>query len=133
MFTKDGTFAVPSAEAFAQADEDTAILAYTHGTMDDGRPYYAYVAVKPSLYQEFYRKSAAREPIVIGQYGTVVEGGFEASPPPDVQQRMRELGFDEKLEEKLTQAAKKQLKAIHERQEVERIQGIVEMLRAKQS
>ena len=130
-FDQQGNIREYSAAEYQLADEEIAILAYTHGTMHDGRPYYAYVAVKPSLYKAFYAKTAARESMLIGDYGTVVAGGFEESAPPHVVEQMRALGFNDDYEANLMAEAQKQLKAHLDRQEVERIAGIVDMLKTR--
>ena len=89
-FEVSGKIKAPTAEQLAALDAESSVLAYTSGTMPDGRHFYAYVAVTPSRYAEFHRKTAAREQMIIGEYGEVIEGGFEASAPADIRQRMRE-------------------------------------------
>ena len=133
-FEPTGKVKHPSVEDLAQADKDLAILGYVHGTMDDGRPYYAYVAILPSKYREFHALSAAKKAMVIGNYGTVIAAGFEFEPPADVVQEMQDVyGFDEQFETKLKQEAIKDQKAFFEKQETGRIDDIVAMLKKKNS
>ena len=132
-FEASGAVRLPSQEQLLDLDNDTAVLAFTNGQMEDGTPYYAYVAVKPSRYQEFYNISKAREPMVIGEFGTIVACGAELMPPADVQQQMRdEYGFDDEYENKLRTECEKQRTKHMEKQEINRINDIVSMLK-KQS
>jgi hypothetical protein len=131
-FEASGKVKRPSGEELAQADEEMAVLSYVHGTMEDGRPYYAYVAIKPSRYREFHALTAARKAMVIGDYGTVIAAGFESEPPPEVVKEMREAyGFDDQYEGKLKQEALKQQQAFFEEQEKTRIDDIVRKLKRK--
>ena len=131
-FEGAGKVKLSSGEELAKADQETAILAYTSGTTDDDRPYYAYVAVKPSKYQEFYALTSAKQALVIAEYGTIICGGFEEKPPLEVMNEMREIyGFDDGYEERLAQEAKRQLVAFLEKEEKARIDGIVRMLKHK--
>ncbi len=132
-FEASGKVKHSSVEELAQADQETAILSYVHGTMEDGRPYYAYVAVKPSKYRDFHAMTAAMRPMVIGDYGTVVAAGFESEPPADVVKEMREVyGFDDQYEERLKSDALKQQEFFFAKLETKRIDDIVAMLQKKQ-
>jgi len=131
-FTSTGQVKEPTAEELAKADEDTAILGYVHGTMGDGRPYYAYVAIRPSRYREFHALTASQRALVIGDYGTVLAAGFEPQAPPEVEREMREVyGFDDQYEAKLKQQAIKQQETFFASQEKKRIDDIVAMLKTK--
>ena len=129
-FEASGKVKSPSADELAEADKGSAILGYVDGTMEDGRPYYAFVAIIPSKYQEFHALTAAKKPMVIGKYGTVFAAGFESQPPPEVVKEMREVyGFDNQLGAKLEAEALKQKKAFFDKQETTRIDDIVAMLK----
>jgi hypothetical protein len=131
-FESSGKVKHPSAENLAEADKDLYILGYVHGTMEDGRSYYAYVAIIPSKYREFHAMTAAKKAMVIGQYGTVIAAGFESEPPADVVKEMHDVyGFDEQFESKLKQEAIKQQEAFFKQQEATRIDDIVAMLKKK--
>jgi hypothetical protein len=133
VFDTSGRVQQPSPEALAQADEDLAILGFVHGAMEDGRPYYAYVAIKPSQFREFHALTTAKKAMVIGEYGTVIAAGFEFEPPPEVVQEMRDVyGFDDQYEAKLKREAIRQQAAFFANQEKARIDDIVAMLK-KQS
>ena len=132
-FEPSGKLKLPSQEELLKADNDAAILTYSHGTMD-GNPYWAYVAVKPSKYREFSRRSAARESLVFKDYGTVLAGGFAASPPAEVVREMQEkYGADPAYEDKLVAEANKQQDAFVAKREEKRIMDIVTMLKKTQA
>ena len=131
-FDSSGKVKLSSPEALAEADNDMAILGYVHGTMEDGRPYYAYVAIIPSRYREFYALTAIKKAMVIGQYGTVIAAGFESQPPAEVVKEMREVyGFDDQYEAKLKQEEIKQQEAFYVNQDKVRIDDIVAMMKKK--
>ncbi len=131
-FDGSGKVKAPPAEQLKAADADTAIIAYTSGTTGDGRPYYAYLAVRPSKYREFYELSSARKEITLGDYGKIVLAGFEPAPPPDVVQHMRDkYGFDEHYERKLKEEVSRQRGQFSARQEEKRLMDIVAMMKAK--
>jgi len=131
-FEASGRLKPPSAGELAEADEKDSILAYTRGTMEDGTPYYAYVAVKPSKYQEFHARTVERRTMVLGDYGKVIAAGFEPEAPPEVVADMRQrYGIDDQYEEKLVQRVLKQQSVFVEKQETSRLQDIVSMLKSK--
>ena len=128
-----GRLKLPSQEELLKADEDAAILAYSCGTMSDGRPYWAYVAVKPSLYRQFYKLSAARQTMVLSNYGEVLAIGHATEPPPEVVRAMREkYGADPAYEDKLIAEANRQQDVSVKNQEEKRIMDIVTMLKKTQ-
>jgi hypothetical protein len=131
-FEASGRVKCHSAEELAEADKEMAILGYVHGTMEDGRPYYAYVAIKPSKYKEFHALTTARKAMVIGHYGTVVAAGLQSEPPPAIAKKMRDVyGFDEQYEAKLKQEALREKEKFFENQEKVRLDDIVAMLKNK--
>jgi hypothetical protein len=96
-----------------QHDPDSLarILLLTFGTMDHGGPYWTYVAVKPSRYQEFLRAVTSKQYDMQNfdkdAYGEVVVSGEGRKPPTDVTRKVakmfdvpiRELFKDDKPEE----------------------------------
>lgn len=132
QFESSGKLKLPSAEAIASADRDTAIVCYTNGTLNDGRFYYAYVAVKPGKYLEFHELTSARKSIVLGEFGEILAAGFEPSPPDGVVKRMREeYGYDEQFAQRLKDEVVKQRGSFSKAQEEKRLMDIVAMLRAQ--
>ena len=97
VFESSGKMQLPSQDALEAADADSAILAFSSGTVEGGEPYWAYVAVVPSKYSEFYARSAAREAFQLEEYGTVIEMGFDAAPPPEPTQVQLQVSAAGKL------------------------------------
>jgi hypothetical protein len=131
-FDTDGSVKQSSAEELAEADRHSAILAYIHGVMNDGRPYYAYVAVLPSKYREFYELNASRTPFVIEDYGVVITSGYEAYPPAEVVQDMKlRYGFDDQFQSKLVEQVREQQKLFIKTQDDKRIHDALAFLKAR--
>jgi hypothetical protein len=109
-FDTSGKIVLPATEELEEEDGQTAILTYVSGSLDDGTSYYAYIAVKPSKYMEFYSLTAERIPIEnLLDYGVIVSEGFQEEPSPAVLREMRErYGFDDQWEEKLKLRLKQQ-------------------------
>lgn len=134
LFNRSGELMPPTAEELVDADKDTAILCYTNGQLEDGRNYYAYIAVKPSKYQQFKKLTDARMGLTLGEYGEIIAGDFEASPPPAVVAEMREkYGFDENFAEKVIQKFRREQTVFMEQKEKKRLDDIVAMLKKKQA
>jgi len=133
-FDDAGNVAPPDAEELAKADADSAILVYMTGTVEDGRPYYAYLAVKPSRYCEFMDLNEAKAQITPEEYGTILASGFESSAPPETIVMMRNTyGFDEQYLEKLRQGIVKDYVVFMKNKEDQWIGDIVAMLKKKQT
>jgi|GEM_PF-2462035 len=131
-FDNTGKLKSPSQEQLQEADGGAMIVAYTTGTMQDGRDYYAYVGVKPSKYREFSELSEKRAPLRLNDYGRVLMAGFEQSAPAEVVKAMREqYGFDEHYEQALRVELERQRDKAGEKQEEKRLMDIVAMMKAK--
>lgn len=125
-FDSSGKVKASTEEELAIADETSVILGYINGTLADGRPYYAYVAITPSKYREFYELTAARTPLTIEDYGFIIMFGYDYAPPPEVVEKMRnDYGFDENYGQKLKQDAEAQQKVFLDKQEASRLKDIV--------
>jgi hypothetical protein len=120
-FEPSGRAKQPTIEELATADEQVRIITYTPGTMADGNPCYAYVAVKPSKFQQFRALTAAKTPFILNDYGTVVAAGFGTLPAPEVIEDMRKrFGMDEHFENNILATAKAQQLAFLKKQEENR-------------
>jgi hypothetical protein len=129
-FESSGKLKQPTSEELASADKDTAIVAISTGKQANGEPYYAYIAVKPSKYAEFYRRSKQRESINLDDYGTIIAAGPEIVPPTEVAKRMSdEYGFDPDFEKKIEAELIKEREKFGTKKENERINDIVAMLK----
>lgn len=60
------------------------------GMDEQGRECWAYVAIQPSKYEEYKRRCAANEMIDIKDFGEVIESGFDALPPKEMQKGLKE-------------------------------------------
>jgi hypothetical protein len=122
----------PTAEELKAADENSGVLCLSKGVLDSGKPYFAYIAVKPSLFEEFYKRSSARETFVLDDYGIIIYMDELAEPPIEVQENMREFyGFDEDMPKKLLEELKKERAEYAGKQEEKRVMDIVAMLKAQ--
>ena len=108
-FDKSGKLRQPTAEEWKKADEEDAILSLSRGTAADGRPYYAFIAVTPSKYAEYYRLSMEHKPFILDDYGTVIISEYLAEPPEDVLDWMAEdYDYDPDFQEKVTEQFQKE-------------------------
>jgi hypothetical protein len=131
-FDSSGKRKEPTAEEWREADEKDAILSLSCGIAADGRPYYAYIAVIPSKYAEFYRLSAQHQQFTLEDYGIIVASDYQATPPQDVADWMRdEYGFDENFQNQLKEQFQKEGIKFLDKQEDTRIMDIVSMLKQK--
>ena len=132
QFEPSGKIKLPPDEELAKLDGDNAVLAYTSGVMQDGRPYYAYVAVRPSLYKKFRQITAARQSVILGEYGELLEAGIATTPPLEVVQKMKnQYGCDPDYEQNIVQEALKQQAIFIQKKEDDRIGDIVNMLKKR--
>jgi hypothetical protein len=78
-------------------DSVARILLLTFGTMDHGGPYWTYVAVKPSRYQEFMRAVSSKQYDMQNfdkdGYGEVVVSGEGRKPTTDITRQVAKM-FD---------------------------------------
>jgi len=131
-FDASGKLKDSTAEELANADLTSAIISLSTGIQSDGTPYYVYLAVPPSKYAEFYRMSKERQTFNLENYGVILAGGPEASPPELVMEYMKEeYGFDENFEKALEEEFKKESATYAVQQEDARIMDIVAMLKAQ--
>ncbi len=133
-FDGSGKLSNPTSEELEKADRTSSIIAFTNGVAADGRPYYAYLAVKPSKYREFYELTANRQVLQLNDFGEIIKGGFEVSPPADIISFMRdEYGFDENYEKALQDEVTRQRGKFTAKQEEKRLMDIVAMMKAKKT
>lgn len=82
--------------------DDERIYELFMGVDGDGRNFFMYLAVKPSLYTDYKQKTEAGEAIEFLNYGEILEWGYAVVPPKEVQQKMAEkYGLQHDLEERL--------------------------------
>lgn len=131
-FDASGKIGQPTAEEWASADQESAIISLSTGLQADGTPYYAYIAVKPSTYAEFYRLSKQNHPLDLEKYGTIIAAGPESEPPENVTSRMIvDYGFDKNFENNLNAEFQKERSQFAVVNEDKRLMDIVAMMKAK--
>lgn len=59
------------------------------GETINGRPYYAFLKVKPSRFSAFEQAQAAGDAFSLQEYGDILQFDYSISPPEDVINAMR--------------------------------------------
>lgn len=76
--------------------------------ISDGRPHWAYMAIKPSMARAFREASQAGN-LDLDDFGTVLESGEGEAPPSEVKERMYErFGMRDDYEDTLIAAIEAQ-------------------------
>ena len=131
-FEPSGNIAVPNSGDLEKLDDHNAIVVFTQGAMQDGRSYYAYTAVKPSLYKKFCQMTRSGQAVVLGEYGEVIAAGFSFNPPPEVVDKMqRKYGCNPQFQDNLINEALRQQKVFLGKQQERRIETVVGMLKRR--
>ncbi|MDP9126862.1 MAG: hypothetical protein M3N08_01190 [Pseudomonadota bacterium] len=98
-------------EQLKMADERVGIIQLITGLTADGHDFYAYVSLRPSLYDEYCRKVEAKEKVDVEKFGRVLKKGFGKEPPEDVKRYMHEtFGIDPDFLEHFAEEVEKKLK-----------------------
>lgn len=85
-------------------DDNVSILQFVTAS-HDGKDFWAYLAMKPSRYEEYCARVLANEMVNLHDYGEVLEEGWGSEAPPEIQEKMaREYGAEPDFEEKLLKA-----------------------------
>lgn len=86
-------------------DDSVGIIQLICGEVNH-RPFWAYVSMFPSTYMEYIQKVEAHEKVNVEEYGVVIDTGWEAYPPQEVQDRMKkDFGADNNLQAELNKIA----------------------------
>jgi hypothetical protein len=133
-FHKSGALKDMTTEELKEADADTSLITFNRGIVaTDGRPYWLYIAVKPSKSREFMEATRAGKTIKFRDFGEILEYGFEKEVPASMKQKMKEkYGCDDNYMEKLNKDVFEAQVLFFRQQEAARIADIVEMLKKKQ-
>lgn len=130
QFEINGTLKAMTAEELAAADADSTVIERDHGVLEDGTPYWAYIAVKPSKYKDFKRLTSQHAPINLSDYGNILKYGFDKQVPDYVKEEMkREHGCDEDFRTTLANDVNNAQGTFLKKQEEMRITDIVAMLK----
>jgi eukaryotic-like serine/threonine-protein kinase len=131
-FYKSGKFKHITEEELQKADADSSVIVYDDGTLDDGKPYWLYIAVTPSKYAEFMELTSNGKKIVYSDFGKILEYGWEKKVPASMKQKMKEkYDCDDDFMKKFTKDFKEAQVLFLQHQEAARIADIVEMLKKK--
>lgn len=131
-FDKYGDISSLTETQLKEADKDSSIFVKNTGRLKDGTPYWAYVAVRPSKYAIFMQAVATKTPLMLEEYGEIVECGFDEEVPHEVQEDMKALyGYDEHFMDDLARDIRKERAIFLKNQEDKRIEAIVAMLKKK--
>ena len=131
-FQDNSALKVPTAQELQQADNGARIICLLAGKTDNDEDGWAFVAIKPSLYEMFHTKCKLGEALIPEAFGEVIAHGMGLPPPEEVVKRMqRRYGFDPHFSERLVEEAKKQQKAFFMQQEALRVNAIVATLKGK--
>lgn len=130
-FHKNGTLEPPPQAALEAADDDTLIITYTTGKLADGRPYYAFISVKPSRYKAFNDAMKSKKPVCLKDYGDILACDFTEQPSAEVISHMHKAyGYNDNFMPKLQDELTKQRLAYNAMQEEIRLGDIVKKLKS---
>ena len=98
------TMTPPPLSAQAMADLLCTLLVCCRGKRANGRPYCAYLCIKPSMAASF-KEAREKGSFSLEDYGTILEWGEGEDVPADVQARMaQEYGATEDQERQIARA-----------------------------
>ena len=102
-------------------ETDIRIIQYVDGTKADGELFWAYVAMKPERYEEYYSQVMANEVLDLDDFGEILHQGGGAEPPEEIKQAMiKQYGMDAETEAFMTELGKAYLE---EKEEIEKQQS----------
>ncbi len=131
-FDNFGKLVMPTAAQLEQADEDVSIIVLDQGLLEDDRPYWAYIAVKPSMYAEFIYNTSQQIEVDLEDYGEIIKMGYEEEVPAWAMEEMRsQYNFDDQYVEKLGQKILVVQTSFLQQRELKRIYAIVAMLKKR--
>jgi len=78
-----------SQQEWQDVDVKSSIIQLCCGHTGDHRPFWAYMAIKPSLYQEYIEKSDAGDVVNLEYYGSSLQKGWGSLPPAEIQEQMK--------------------------------------------
>ena len=89
-------------DVLVKADAEAGIVHLMTGQTGSGENFWAYIAVKPSRYEDFILSSRAQEEMNLHEFGDILESGFGTEPPADVRRTIEsrddiEVNFIQKV------------------------------------
>ncbi len=80
--------AILSRERMEKADADFGIVHLVSGRTAKGEDFYAYISVRPSVYDYFLAIMASGEAMDLGDFGEIIGKGFGKEPTSEAIQKM---------------------------------------------
>lgn len=76
-----------------KADDQTRIIVLVYGMLENGNPFWVYVAVKPSKYQAFLaaQKEGTLNLYKFEPFGEIIVSGAAKAPPDEVTLKVAEM------------------------------------------
>ena len=132
-FDESGKLKELTAAELQKSEADSNIIVLDRGKLEDGRPFWVYIRVKPSKYKDFAKASREGRPKRLTDYGTILKYGFDKEVPASVKLAMKQkYGCDDNHMSTLMNELKVTQDLYISQKEAQRIAEIVEMLKKKQ-
>jgi hypothetical protein len=77
----------------SKADDLTRIIVLVYGMLENGQPFWVYVAIKPSKYQPFLaaQKEGALDLYKFDAFGEIIVSGQGKAPPDEITLKVAEM------------------------------------------
>lgn len=133
-----GILEEPDAEELKRAEEaGSAVIILSQGDTSDGRPYWLYIAVKPSKHKEFRQLTAEHQPIIFAKYGEILRYGYDKEVPKNIKKEMEDrYGCSDSYMDSIAREVKEEQEAFlrdKEEKDKSHIGDIIALLRAESS
>ena len=130
QFNSFGYVKTGTQEELAALETDSdAVIVLDRGVTDGNRSYWAYIAIRPSLYSRYVRAVKAGETILFSDFGKILAYGFDKDVPSAIKEKKKQTyGCDDSFEENLANAISQARDAFLE-QKKNRINNILGQLR----
>lgn len=130
-FASSGKLRAPSEAELAAAEAaGGAVVVLSSGTLADGSPYWAYLAVKPTRYKDYLDITSTRQPLVLEEYGRILACGLDSEVPPEVQADMKQrYGCHDQYVATLARQVQEAQTVFLQQKEEQRLGDIVAMLK----
>lgn len=129
---ESGKLVVPTVGELLKLDGDSSVIMLIGGKTVEQKPYWMYIAVRPSKYKEFKEAIKDGKNLRFTDYGVVVKYGYDEKVPAAVKEEMRlKYGSEENYMDKVVNQIRDTKNVFLRHQEARRIFDVVEMLQKK--
>lgn len=89
----ESTVTQNTAPGATNPDDVARVIVLIYGLLEESRPFWCYVAVKPSKYQAFLdeQKAGTLNLFEFGKYGEIIISGEGSNPPDEVTLKVAEV------------------------------------------